>query len=105
MLNLILNAIDFGLSPDKAVTEPRFCTFHHQNSFEPNPDRSQTFLNAGALEISSAIDESIRNDLSGRGHPLEVKDGPISTPVMLKIEDGKILAAGDPEAKRHAAGL
>tara|TARA_Y100000588_G_scaffold390265_3_gene495240 strand:+ start:18071 stop:19684 length:1614 start_codon:yes stop_codon:yes gene_type:complete len=105
MLNLILNAIDFGLSPDKAVTAPRFCTFHHQNSFEPNPDRSQTFLNAGALEISSAIDESIRNDLSGRGHPLEVKDGPISTPVMLKIEDGKILAAGDPEAKRHAAGL
>ena len=105
MLNLLLNAIDFDMPPAKAVTAPRFCTFHYQNSFDPNPDRSQTFTNAGALELSSAIPEKVRDDLQSRGHPVEIKDGPIATPVMIKIEDGKILAAGDPDANRHAAGL
>ena len=105
MLNLICNGIDFEMPPDKAVTAPRFCTFHHQNSFDPNPDRSQTFANAGSLEISAAIPEKVRADLEQRGHILEVKEGAISTPVMLKVEEGTFLAAGDPNAGRHAAGL
>ena len=105
MLNLLINAIDFDMPPAKAVTAPRFCTFHYQNSFDPNPDRSQTFTNAGALELGAAIPEKVRDDLQSRGHPIEIKDGPIGTPVMLKIEEGKILAAGDPDANRHAAGL
>ncbi len=105
MLNLIINAVDFGMLPSDAVTAPRFCTYHHQNSFDPNPDRSQTFNNAGALELCSDIPESVRSDLAQRGHPVEAKDGAIATPVMLKVEDGTIHAAGDPNARRHADGL
>ena len=104
-LNLLLDAIEFGMAPAEAVRAPRFATFHHQNSFDPNPRREETFTNAGALEISSAVPAAVRAELERRGHQLEVKDRAISSPVMLRIADGALHSAGDPDAGRHAAGL
>ena len=104
-LALLLDAIDFGMTPAEAVRAPRFSTFHHQNSFDPNPRRDQTFDEAGALEINDTVDPQVRAELQRRGHPLRVKAGAISSPVMLRVEEGGFLAAGDPGAGRHAAGL
>ena len=105
-LALLLDAIDFGMTPAEAVRAPRFCTFHHQNSFDPNPRREQTFDEAGAMEINDTVAPQVRDELQRRGHPLQVKTGAVSTPVMLRVEeDGGFLAAGDPDAGRHAAGL
>ncbi len=105
-LALLLDAIDFGMTPAEAVRAPRFSTFHHQNSFDPNPRREQTFTEAGALEINDSVDGEVRAELQRRGHPLRVQAGAISAPVMLRVEaGGGFLAAGDPEAGRHAAGL
>jgi gamma-glutamyltranspeptidase/glutathione hydrolase len=106
-LNLLLDVIDFGMSPDAAVTAPRFATAHHQDSFDPNPDRRQTFKRPGALTVSDRIPEGVREELARRGHSLVATASHVATPVMLTIDQdtGVFSAAGDPAAGRHAAGL
>lgn len=106
-LNLLLSVIEFDMLPESAVTAPRFATAHHQDSFDPNPNRPQTFKKAGSLTISDSIDAGVQEDLSQRGHELTAKASPIANPVMLYIDrDSDIIyAAGDPKARRHAAGL
>ena len=42
-LNVLLDHVQFGMLPEQAVVAPRFSTEHHQNSFDPNPDRSKAF--------------------------------------------------------------
>ena len=106
-MNLLLNFIEFGMRPEAAVTAPRFATAHHQDSFDPNPDRTQTFIQAGSLTISDTVSQSVQEELARRGHQLEASASPIATPVMLYIDQdsGLFYAAGDPAAGRHAAGL
>jgi gamma-glutamyltranspeptidase/glutathione hydrolase len=105
-LNLLVDFIEFGMTPAEAVTAPRFCTFHHQNSFDPNPQRDQTFTDAGQLEIHATVDTSVREELERRGHPLVVKENAISAPSMVHISnDGTFYAVGDPAARRHSAAL
>ncbi|HRW03658.1 MAG TPA: gamma-glutamyltransferase [Caldilineaceae bacterium] len=106
-LNLLLNHIEFGMMPAQAVTAPRFATDHHEDSFDPNPNRAETVKKVGSLTISDAIDPGVRDELARRGHDIEVKERPVATPVMLYIdqESGTSYAAGDPAAGRHAAAL
>lgn len=105
-LNLLVDTIDFGMSASEAVTAPRFCTFHHQNSFDPNPDREATFQEAGELEINDEVDAGAREELARRGHPLRVIEGrAISNPSMIVVTDGGFEAAGDPRARRHSGGI
>jgi gamma-glutamyltranspeptidase/glutathione hydrolase len=106
-LSLLLNFIEFDMPPEAAVTAPRFATAHHQDSFDPNPDRARTFLGPGSLRISDRVDPRVREALARRGHQVAAIAGPIATPVMLAIDPqtGSFSAAGDPAAGRHAAGL
>jgi gamma-glutamyltranspeptidase/glutathione hydrolase len=106
-LNVLLNHIDFGMPPDAAVTAPRFSTEHHQDSFNPDPDRSKAFVAPGSLELGPGISAAAAKELEGRGHRVRSVAGPIAHPVMLWIDPatGMMHAAGDPAAKRHAAAL
>lgn len=105
-LNVLLNHIEFGMSPADAVTAPRFSTDHMENSFDSNPDRSAAFKEAGSLQVNDGVPEDVRDELEVRGHRVSVADGFIAMPVMLSIdEDGRIHAAGDPAAGRHAGAL
>ena len=106
-LNLLLNFIEFDLLPQDAVTAPRFATAHHQDSFDPNPNRPQTFKKAGSLTINDCVDQTTRDELARRGHDVEAKETHIGTPVILYIDPASdtFYAAGDPAAGRHAAGL
>jgi len=106
-MNLLLDFIEFGIQPEAAVTAPRFATAHHQDSFDPNPDRVRTFKQAGSLTISDSVSDSVIEELGQRGHKVKVSESPIATPVMLYVDQdsGILHAAGDPAARRHAAGL
>jgi gamma-glutamyltranspeptidase / glutathione hydrolase len=106
-LNLLLNVIEFGMLPAAAVTAPRFGTAHHQDSFDPNPAREQTFKGPGTLSLNETIAPAVRDELARRGHTVQVKAGAIAAPVMLLVDPatGLMYAAGDPQARRHAAGL
>ena len=106
-MNLLLNFIEFGMHPEDAVTAPRFATAHHEDSFDPNPNREKTFKQAGSLTISDSVSETVRQELTGRGHQVKAQASPIAVPVMLYVDhkSGMYYAAGDPAARRHAAGL
>ena len=106
-LNVLLNFIEFGMSPEKAVTAPRFVTAHHQDSFDPNPDRAQAFKEVGSLKVHEGVDAGVREELARRGHRVEVASSGFASPVMIHIDrkDGAFHAAGDPATNRHAAGL
>ncbi|NQT93871.1 MAG: gamma-glutamyltransferase, partial [Lentisphaerae bacterium] len=104
-LNLLLDVIEFDMPPASAVTAPRFATAHHQDSFNPDPIREQTFCRAGSLSINDSVDPVTQEELAHRGHTIEPSEGPIGAPVMLAIDPatGICQAAGDPVAGRHAA--
>ena len=106
-MNLLLNFIEFDMHPEDAVTAPRFATAHHEDSFDPNPNREKTFKQAGSLTISDSVSETVRQELIGRGHQVKAQASPIAVPVMLYVDhkSGMYYAAGDPAAQRHAAGL
>lgn len=106
-LNLLLDFIEFDMLPETAVRAPRFATAHHEDSFDPNPDRPATFKKVGSLSISDRVSPDVRDELARRGHRVEPSGGPIATPVMLFVDpaSGRFHAAGDPAAGRHAAGL
>ena len=103
-LNVLLNHIDFGMAPKEAVTAPRFQMNHHQDSFNPNPDRNAAFVGRGELKVNEEIPEAVRKNLSDRGHLLGTVPSPIAHPVMIFIDHktGLMHAAGDPKANRHA---
>ena len=106
-LNLLLDFIEFDMLPETAVTAPRFATAHHEDSFDPNPNRAATFKSVGSLTISERVGRGVRAELAARGHQVASTNGPIATPVMLFVDrkNGRFYAAGDPAAGRHAAGL
>ncbi len=106
-LNILLNHVEFGMLPEQAVTASRFNTSHHQNSFNPVPDRRQAFVGAGTLRVNDTISAEVREELSQRGHRMSTTSGPIANPVMIYVDpETRVLhAAGDPQAGRHAAAL
>jgi len=106
-LNVLLNFVEFGMMPNEAVTAPRFSTSHHQNSFNPNPQRQKTFGQAGSLNLNTRVSQKVLTELKSRGHTVETIDRSIASPVMLYIDENTVTlhAAGDPGAGRHAAAL
>lgn len=97
-LQLVLNAIDFGMSPAEAVTAMRFGTDHFVGSFRQAPPQ------LGSLMVYEGTPQSTIDELSSRGHKVNVVKVPLWEPTMLSIDPaGLIKAAGDPKAGRHAA--
>jgi gamma-glutamyltranspeptidase/glutathione hydrolase len=106
-LGLLLDYVEFGLQPEQAVIAPRFATSHHEDSFDPNPDRRRTFGQVGSLVSHGSLDNAVYAELARRGHHLLTTTSTIGLPVMLSIdqETGQLHAAGDPATGRHAAGM
>jgi gamma-glutamyltranspeptidase/glutathione hydrolase len=98
LLQLIIDCLDFGMSPAEAVTAPRFGTQHHVSSFRQGPPL------LGSLLLDPALDEATRKNLQDRGHKVTLLKAAWGRPVVVRRNpDGLIEAAGDPKAKRNAA--
>jgi gamma-glutamyltranspeptidase/glutathione hydrolase len=98
-LQLLLNLIDFRLTPSQAVTAPRFLTDHFVGSF------GQPAAKLGSLRVYPEVGESTIAELKARGHKVELGRPPLSAaPTVLTIDpsSGRLEAAGDPRAGRHA---
>ncbi len=97
-LQLLTNAIDFGLRPAEAVTAPRFGTDHFVGSF------GQTKPKLGSLTLDSRFSKEIEKALAAKGHVVTRQKAPLWAPTMLFIDpkSGLLDGAGDPLAKRHA---
>jgi gamma-glutamyltranspeptidase/glutathione hydrolase len=97
-LQVLLNVIDFGLSPTEAVTTPRFYTGHFLGSFRQAPP------DLGGLRINPEVGERTLGELGRLGHHVREQKGPVATPSVLTLdkESKRLNAAGDPRAGRHA---
>jgi len=106
-LNCLLNNLEFGMMPEDAVTAPRFSTGHHEDSFNPDPNRKRTLEALGGLTLNDQINKDVRTALANRGHKVRTTSQPIAYPVMLYVDPdtGIMYAAGDPRTGRHAAAL
>ena len=78
-LQLLIDAIDFGMGPADAVTTPRFGTNHHLGSFRQTPPA------LGSLLLASGQDPMLVKQLEARGHKVTVSTGRWA-PVMLRID-------------------
>lgn len=98
-LQVLLNHIEFGLDPAEAVTADRFSTAHHVGSF------SQTPPQLGSLSINDRVGASVLSELESRGHKVRKVGGAIAQPIAISIDPrtGRLHAAGDQRAGRHAA--
>jgi len=65
-LQLVLNHIDFGLSPADSVKVPRFMSDHFLGSFRQAPP------DLGGLRINPSIGQATLDALATRGHKLKV---------------------------------
>jgi gamma-glutamyltranspeptidase/glutathione hydrolase len=97
-LQVIVNTLDFGLSPTAAVTAPRFATKHHVGSFRQAPP------DLGSLILNAEFPQPTRDDLAARGHKITTAKH-LADPSIIVIDPktGMLHAAGDPRAKRHSA--
>jgi gamma-glutamyltranspeptidase / glutathione hydrolase len=98
-LQVLLNQIDFGMSPAEAVTAPRFGTGHFLGSFRQAPP------SLGSLWLYPDVGESTIQELKTRGHKVTVRKPPLWAPSALTMDpsSGAIHVAGDPKAGRHAS--
>lgn len=98
-LQVMLNVLDFGMTPAEAVTAPRFSTKHHLGSF------NQTAPVLGSLLLYPEFSKATVTDLSDRGHKITMSQKHFAEPSVIVIDQktGTLNTAGDPRAKRHAA--
>ncbi|MCC6124890.1 MAG: gamma-glutamyltransferase [Pirellulales bacterium] len=97
-LQLLLSYMEFGLSPEQAVTAPRFATEHLIGSFNQPPPK------LGSLSVYESLGRATIDALTARGHRVDIVKPPLGNPVMLILDPktGRKNAAGDPRANRHA---
>ncbi|MFO0910513.1 MAG: gamma-glutamyltransferase [Isosphaeraceae bacterium] len=99
-LQLVLNAIDFGLEPSASVTAPRWMSDHFIGSFRQAPPKP------GGLRINPSYPAATLATLQSRGHLLAPSATPLAAaPVVISRNPttGRLHAAGDPKAGRHAS--
>ena len=98
-IQMVLDAIDFGLSPAESVSAVRFGTNHHVGSFGQTPPQ------LGSLLIYPTAGDQTIAALKAKGHHVSTSGPPLWAPCVLAIDpaSGHKQAAGDAAAGRHAA--
>ncbi len=87
-IQLILDYVEFGMLPERAISEPRFATTHHTGSF--GQDRPKL----GTLQVNVRVDESVRDELKKRGHVLTTTRGGVGGVNMLLLDPKSNVAFG-----------
>jgi gamma-glutamyltranspeptidase/glutathione hydrolase len=100
LLQVMLNIIEFGMSPQEAVEVPRFQTEHFYSSFAGHE------FNAGKLNLESRIAPATAEKLKELGHRVSVTGewSNASAPVVIMISGGALHGAADPRRGRFIFG-
>jgi gamma-glutamyltranspeptidase/glutathione hydrolase len=100
LLQVFLNIIEFGMSPQEAVEAPRFDTQHYVSSFDDHE-----FL-PGSLNLESRIELRAIQELGARGHRTKIQAawGTLSSPTVIVFDarTGVASAGADPRRGRYA---
>ena len=80
-IQVILNYVDFGMSPEDAFKAPRFSTdaFHQllQSGRVPS---------LGSLSVPNTLPEAVQADLRARGHVVTVSRGGVGGVALIGID-------------------
>ena len=79
-IQIILNYVEFGMSPEEAFKAPRFSTEHFISSF--GQDRAVL----GSLSVPSTLPEKVQADLKSRGHVVTVSRGGVGGVALIGID-------------------
>ena len=100
LLQVLLNIIEFDMSPQEAVEAPRFDTQHYISSFDDHE-----FL-PGSLNVESRVGLKTIEELSARGHKVKMQSdwGTLSSPTVITYDPktGVVSAGADPRRSRYA---
>jgi gamma-glutamyltranspeptidase/glutathione hydrolase len=100
LLQVVLNLIEFGMSPQEAVEAPRFQTEHFYASFA-----NHEFV-AGKLNLEGRIAKETSDTLAAMGHKVNVSGdwSNLSAPTVIHITDGMLEGGADPRRGRFIFG-
>jgi gamma-glutamyltranspeptidase / glutathione hydrolase len=100
MLQVLLNMIDFGMSPQEAVEAPRFQTEHFYSSFAGHD------FNPGKLALEGRIPRATAEKLTALGHRVTVTAdwSNSSAPTVIWREAGVLHGGADPRRGRFVFG-
>jgi len=79
-IQVILNYIEFEMSPEEAFKAPRFSTSHFISSF------GQSRARLGSLSVPNTLPEQVQADLRARGHLVTVGRGPVGGVALIGID-------------------
>ena len=100
MLQVLLNIIEFGMTPQEAVEAARFQTEHFYSSFAGHE------FSPGKLALEGRIAKATADKLNALGHKVTVTgDWSNSSAPTVILRDGPILHGGaDPRRNRFIFG-
>src|SRR3984885_7434343 len=87
-IQVILNFVDFGMSPEEAFKAPRFSTEHFISSF------GQDRASLGSLSVPNTLPETMQADLRARGHVVTVSREGVGGVGLIGIDPKTNLATG-----------
>ena len=100
LLQVMLNIIEFGMSPQEAAEAPRFQTEHFYSSFA-----GHEFV-PGRLNLEGRIPKSTADALEALGHRVTLAGdwSNSSAPTVIWVHDGVLNGAADPRRARFIFG-
>jgi gamma-glutamyltranspeptidase/glutathione hydrolase len=79
-IQVILNYVEFGMSPEEAFKAPRFSTTHFISSF------GQDRANLGSLSVPTTLPETVQVDLRARGHVVTTSRSGVGGAALIGID-------------------
>ena len=79
-IQVILNHVEFGMSPEEAFQAPRFSTTHFISSF------GQDRANLGSLSVPNTLPEGVQADLRARGHLVTASRSGVGGVALIGID-------------------
>jgi gamma-glutamyltranspeptidase/glutathione hydrolase len=97
MIQVLLNIIEFGMSPQEAVEAPRFQTEHFYTSFASHD------FSPGKVNLESRINKGVADKLAAMGHLIEMRPdwSNASAPVVIQVREGVLDGGADPRRGRY----
>lgn len=87
-IQVILNYVEFGMSPEEAFKAPRFSTEHFVGSF--GQDRPEL----GSLSVPKTLPQEVQAELRARGHVVTVAHGGEGGVALIAIDPKNRVATG-----------
>ncbi len=79
-IQVILNYVVFGMSPEEAFKAPRFSTEHFISSF------GQDRASLGSLSVPNTLPEAVQAELRARGHVVTIGHGGVGGVALIGID-------------------